>query len=138
MFEAMGSTAEPALDAMSRSFELWVARMIEADMYAGWITEDAGQPVASAGILVLDWPPHPLDPTGEHRGYLLNVFVAPAYRQRGLAHALVAMCMEEARRRRLRVVALHSSDAGRAIYEELGFRPTNEMLRADPAEGQQI
>jgi hypothetical protein len=42
--------------------------------------------------------------------------------------------MAEARRRGIRVVALHSSQAGRAIYERLGFRATNEMMHTEPAE----
>jgi ribosomal protein S18 acetylase RimI-like enzyme len=131
MFMAMGRDRESILDAMSRNFEPWVTRMIIEGKYAGWITSDDGRPVASAGLLILDWPPHPLDPGGEHRGYLLNVFVEQAYRGRHLAHGLVDLCMAEARRRRLRVVALHTSDAGRPIYESFGFRPTSEMFYVD-------
>ena len=132
MFAAMGRTQESILDAMSRNFEPWVERMIAEGKYSGWITEDEGRPVASAGILVLDWPPHPLDPTGVERGYLLNVFVEPEYRRRGLAHALVDLCLAEAHHRGLRVVALHSSDTARPIYESLGFRSTSEMLYVEP------
>jgi len=109
--------------------------MIIEGKYAGWVTLDGERPVASAGLVVLDWPPHPLDPAGEHRGYLLNVFVDEEYRKRGLAHALVDMCMAEARRRRIRVVALHSSDAARPIYEAFGFRGTSEMIYVERAEG---
>jgi ribosomal protein S18 acetylase RimI-like enzyme len=134
MFAAMGGTPTSVLDEMSRSFLPWVARMIAAGKYIGWITEDGGRPVASAGLLILDWAPHPFDPAGEHRGYLLNVFVDPDYRRRGLAKALVRTCLAEAHRRNLRVVALHSADAARSIYESLGFRATNEMLHADPVE----
>jgi ribosomal protein S18 acetylase RimI-like enzyme len=132
MFAAMGRTQESILDAMSRNFEPWVERMIAEGKYSGWITDDQGRAVASAGILVLDWPPHPLDPTGVERGYLLNVFVEPEYRRRGLAHALVDLCLAEAHQRSLRVVALHSSDAARPIYESLGFRSTSEMLYVEP------
>jgi hypothetical protein len=33
------------------------------------------------------------------------------------------------------MAALHASDAGRHLYETLGFQPTNEMqLRWDPTE----
>jgi GNAT superfamily N-acetyltransferase len=135
MFADMGSAAPATLDAMSRSFEPWVARKIAEGKYLGWITEDNSRPVAGAGLLVLDWPPHPFDPAGEHRGYLLNVFVEPQYRRRGLAHALVERCLAEAQRRGLRVVALQSSDAGRRIYETLGFRPTNEMFYVERVEG---
>jgi len=35
----------------------------------------------------------------------------------------------------LRVVALHSSDAARSIYEALGFRATNEMFYVEQVEG---
>ena len=135
MFAAMGRTHESVLDAMGRNFEPWVSRMIIEGKYAGWVTLDGERPVASAGLVVLDWPPHPLDPAGEHRGYLLNVFVDEDYRKRGLAHALVDMCMAEARRRRIRVVALHSSDAARPIYEAFGFRGTSEMIYVERAEG---
>ena len=135
MFVAMGNTPESVLNAMSRNFAPWVARMIAEGKYTGWITQEDGRPIASAGLLVLDWPPHPLDLAGEHRGYLLNVFVDPEFRRRGLAHALVDRCLTEAHRRGLRVVALHSSDAARSIYEALGFRATNEMFYVEQVEG---
>ena len=59
--------------------------MLAEDKYVGWITSDGDRVIASAGLLVLDWAPHYLDPTGEQRGYVLNVFVEPEYRRRGLA-----------------------------------------------------
>jgi ribosomal protein S18 acetylase RimI-like enzyme len=135
MFAAMGNTTDSVLDAMSQSFLPWVTRMLAEGKYTGWITTEEGRTVASAGMLVLDWPPHPLDPAGEHRGYMLNVFVDPEYRRRGVAHALVNRCMDEARRRGIRVVALHSSDAARGIYEACGFRGTNEMFYVEHDEG---
>ncbi len=138
MFLAMGRTRESVLESMSANFTPWVTRMIIEGKYTGWITEDSSQtpprPIASAGLMVLDWPPHPLDPTSEHRGYMLNVFVDPDYRKRGLAHSLVDRCLAEARRRRIRVIALHSSDAARPIYEIFGFRATNEMFYVDQEE----
>jgi len=134
----MGSASPSTLDEMTRSFEPWVERKIAEGKYLGWITEDTAEdestPVAGAGLLILDWPPHPFDPAGEHRGYLLNVFVEPDFRKRGLARALVEQCLAEAGRLNLRVVALHSSEAGRPIYEALGFRPTNEMFYIAPVE----
>jgi ribosomal protein S18 acetylase RimI-like enzyme len=134
MFTAMGRTQDSILDAMSRNFEPWVAEKLSEGKYLGWVTQDGDRPVASAGILVLDWPPHPLDPAGVYRGYVLNVYVDPEYRNRGLAHALVDLCLAEAHRRNIRVVALHSSDAARPIYETFGFRATNEMFYVEPVE----
>ena len=135
MFAAMGGTQDSILDAMERNCEPWLERMIPAGKYLGWITCDDALPVASAGLLVLDWPPHPFDPAGELRGYLLNVFVEPEFRRRKLAHALVELCMAEARRRGIRVVTLHASEAGRPLYQHLGFHTTNEMMFVNPVEG---
>ena len=133
MFEAMGGFDAGMLDTLRSRNEPWVARMISDGKYFGWIVYDSDRPVASAGLLILDWPPHPFDPAGETRGYLLNVFVEPGYRKRGLARALVDQCMAEAQRRGIRVVTLHASDAGRPLYQKLGFRSTNEMMRVEQA-----
>jgi ribosomal protein S18 acetylase RimI-like enzyme len=132
MFEAIGGTEASVLDVMCRNSEPWVARMIGEGKYVGRITSDSQRPVASAGLLILDWPPNPLDPTGENRAYLLNVFVEPDYRKRGLARQLVQLCVTEAARRKILVVTLHASEAGRPLYETLGFRTTNEMLYGQP------
>lgn len=108
--------------------------MLAEDKYVGWITRDGDRPVASAGLLVLDWAPHFRDPEGEQRGYVLNVFVEPEYRRRGLAQALVRLCLEETRRRGIRVVALHATKEGQHVYEKLGFQCSNEMMYVEPAE----
>ena len=129
MFEAMGGSDSAALDAMCRNCEPWLVRMIGNGKYLGWITNDQNRPVASAGLLILDWPPHPFDPAGDNRAYLLNVYVELEYRRRGLARALLDSCLAEARRRHTRVVSLHASEEGRPLYETLGFKASNEMLR---------
>lgn len=131
MFAAIGGFDEAVLDEVRRADEPWTARLMQAGKYLGWISLDGTSPMASAGLLILDWPPHPFDPLGESRAYLLNVFVEPEYRRRGAARALVDLCLAEARRRSIRVVSLHASNEGRPLYEALGFRGTNEMLYAD-------
>lgn len=128
MFAEMGGRSEEVLDTLCKASEPWTRRMILENKYCGWIVCDASRPVASAGLMILDWAPHPLDPTSEHRGYILNVFVDFGYRKQGLARKLVELCMADARRRNIRLVSLHASDAGRPIYEKLGFHTTNEML----------
>ena len=132
MFADAGSAPDPVLAEMARHFEPWVRRRIAEDKYAGWITSDVDRPIASAGLLVLDWAPHYLDPIGEQRGYILNVFVEPEYRGQGLAKMLTRECMDEARRRGIGVVALHASKKGRPVYERLGFAMSNEMLYVPP------
>jgi ribosomal protein S18 acetylase RimI-like enzyme len=132
MFADMRDAPAPILETMARNFEPWVRRMITENKYAGWITSDVDRPIASAGLLVLDWAPHFLDPTCEQRGYILNIFVEPEYRGRGIAQSLTKECMAEAQRRGIGVVALHASEKGRPVYKKLGFTASNEMLFIHP------
>ena len=132
MFADMRHAPEPVLDEMARNFEPWVRQMIAEEKYAGWITSDGERAVGSAGLLILDWAPHFLDPRCDRRGYILNVFVEPEYRGRGIAKALTLECMAEAKRRGIGVLALHASKKGQPVYERLGFKTSNEMLFVEP------
>lgn len=133
MFADMRDAPEPVLDEMARHFGPWVRRMITENKYAGWITSDGERPIASTGLLILDWAPHFLDPACDQRGYILNIFVEPEFRGRGIAKALTLECMTEAKRRGIGVLALHASKKGQPVYEKLGFKTSNEMLRVESA-----
>jgi ribosomal protein S18 acetylase RimI-like enzyme len=134
MFVDAGRADNQVLSVMSQNFEPWVAKMINEQKYLGWLTADSDRVIAGAGLLILDWPPHPLDPRSVHRGYLLNVYVELEYRRRKLASHLIELALAEARRRKIRVVALHSTEEGRRLYESNGFRQTNEMFYVEPVE----
>jgi len=133
MFNSMPNPNGPILEAMSRAFEPWVRERIGEGRYLGWIAEENLRVAGSAGLLIVDWPPHPFHPDASQRGYLLNVYVDPEFRKRGLAHELIEKCLAEAHARGIRVVTLHSSDAGRPVYEKFGFHPTSEMMHIDVA-----
>jgi ribosomal protein S18 acetylase RimI-like enzyme len=134
MFVDAGRRDDQMLQIMAETHEPWVAKAIVDGRYIGWLTEDEGQVVAGAGLLLLDWPPHPLDPHSTQRGYLLNVYVEPSHRRRKLASHLIDLALAEARRRGIRVVSLHSTEEGRDLYQANGFRPTNEMFYVEPVE----
>jgi ribosomal protein S18 acetylase RimI-like enzyme len=131
MFQDAGLGSSETLDDMSKHFEIWVARMIDEQKYLGWFALDGERVVAGVGLLLLDWPPHPFDPAGTQRGYLLNVYVEPEFRRRMLASRLLDLALDEARAKKIAVVALHATSKGRTLYEKHGFHATNEMLRVE-------
>jgi GNAT superfamily N-acetyltransferase len=108
-------------------FREWLDKAFAAGNYTGWIAEYAGEPVAGAGMMFLDWPPHPRHPENNRRGYILNVFVEPAHRRRGIAAKLMELCYEQARGLRITYLVLHASEQGRPLYERDGWKATNEM-----------
>jgi ribosomal protein S18 acetylase RimI-like enzyme len=58
---------------------------------------------------------------------VLNVYVAPAWRRRGVGEALMRAVLDALAARGIRRIVLHASDNGRPLYERLGFVATNEM-----------
>jgi GNAT superfamily N-acetyltransferase len=127
MFEAMGLGDPATRDAMDVAFGRWARAKIAERVYLGWLAQaDDGVIAAGAGLWLMDWIPGPVTLLAP-RGYILNVYTEPAYRKRGLATRLVNAILEWCRANGITLVSLHASDAGRAVYEALGFRPTNEM-----------
>jgi ribosomal protein S18 acetylase RimI-like enzyme len=135
MFVDAGRQDNRILDVMAEHFKPWVEKRLGDGRYLGWLTTEGGKVIAGAGLMVLDWPPHPLDPRQDKRGYMLNVYVEPEHRRKKLASELIDGVLAEARRQKIRVVALHSTDAGKPLYESNGFRPTNEMFYVEPVDG---
>lgn len=134
MFVDAGRADNSALRRVTDAFEPWVANMMRQGKYMGWLTLDGAKVVAGAGLMIMDWPPHPLDPE-PHRGYLLNVYVDPEYRRKRLASNLIERALSEARFRKIRVISLHATEESRRMYEGSGFRRTNEMFYVEPVEG---
>jgi GNAT superfamily N-acetyltransferase len=135
MFADAGNPDTALLDVISENFEPWVTERLLDGRYLGWLTLDGDRAVAGLGMLLLDWPPHLLDPWHAQRGYLMNMYVEPDYRRKRLASHLMDLALAEARRREIRVVALHATEEGRTVYENKGFTATNEMFHLEPEPG---
>jgi GNAT superfamily N-acetyltransferase len=127
MFTDRGLYDRALIEAMEPPFRVWAAESFRSGQYHGWLAVNTdGQVVGGAGLLLYDWIPSPLAPQPP-RGYILNVYTEPGYRQRGIARRLVEEILEFCRAQELKIILLHASDQGRPIYEALGFAQTNEM-----------
>jgi len=127
MFYDMGHRDEEQLNAMVSAFRPWLREKMAAGEYLAWMATDAdGRIVAGLGLWLMDWPPHMVGP-GSRRGNILNVYTVPGFRRQGIARRLMGVALDWCRAHGIRAVILHASDDGRALYESLGFAPTNEM-----------
>lgn len=125
--EAGGDPA--ALRVMTEHFRPWLRVRLEDGRYYGFMVMDEGSLAAGIGLMSIDWPPHPAHPTQDQRGYVLNVYVEPAYRRRGLATALMKLAEAEFARRDLGFAVLHATEVGRPVYQALGWAATREMTK---------
>jgi ribosomal protein S18 acetylase RimI-like enzyme len=132
MFRESGRPPE-RIAAMSGPFRNWLVPRLADGRYFGWVIEDGDAPVAGLGMMEIDWPPHPFHPDDDRRGYILNVYVEPHVRRRGLARRLMEQACAEGKRRGLAYLILHATADGRPLYDQLGWTPTAEMALSLPA-----
>lgn len=88
---------------------------------------DDEQVAGCATICYMTWLPTLQHPTGK-RAHLMNVYTAPGYRRQGVARQLVTALMDEAKLRGVTEISLDATEAGRPLYESLGFRPNDEGM----------
>lgn len=119
----------PAVAEMTAHFRPWVRVRLEEGRYFGIVVEFSGMPVASIGLMIIEWPPHPLHPQVPFRGYVLNLFVEPDHRDEGLARSLMHQADAAFAARGIEFCVLHSTKDGRPMYEKLGWTPTSEMSK---------
>ena len=106
----------------------WVTRALADGSYRHWLAIDSfGAVAGGGGVLLSPWPANPHDPCTE-RAVILNVYTEIEFRRRGVAQLVMRTILAWIRGYGLKKsVNLHSSVEGRALYEKLGFTPTNEM-----------
>lgn len=126
MFIDMGFRDEASLDAMAETSGPYIGAGLESGSYRGWLVETVVGVVAGGGVVLLDYPSSPRDPS-VRRAYILNMYTEPAFRKHGLAKLILEAMISWCREQGFIWVSLHASDDGRHLYETLGFKPTNEM-----------
>lgn len=92
-----------------------------------WVAEDNGEIVATGGVVFYDFPPAFFDPVSI-RGYVTNMYTAPAYRRQGIATKMLELVAQEARERRVGLMWLGASKLGRPVYERFGFGDDGSWL----------
>lgn len=128
MFRDAGRS-DDVLMLMTRHFREWVRPRLSDGSYFGYVMLDDDVPVAGIGLMLIDWPPHPEHPTQDKRGYVLNVFVEPDYRNRGLARELMTLAEAEFAARGACYAVLHATAKGKPLYQGLGWNGTTEMAK---------
>lgn len=128
MFREAGRD-EQVLQAMTTHFRPWLQPRLDDGTYFGFVVMDNEIPVAGIGLMIIDWPPHPSHPDQGSRGYVLNVYVEPGHRRRGIAQMLMEYADAAFAKRGVQFAILHATEMGRDLYAGLGWNGTTEMAK---------
>jgi GNAT superfamily N-acetyltransferase len=100
----------------------FVLEVHTAGRLLSWIAEEDGAWLGVVSMLLHRTPPHPDFPQMVE-GYLVNMYVDPSQRGRGIGRALLVACRAEGIGLGLRRLYLHTTEPGRPMYESAGFVP---------------
>jgi GNAT superfamily N-acetyltransferase len=126
MYEDMGYDHEESLAAMLRTSEPYLhAAMTNGTLHA-WLAAVENRVVGGGLIIVSPWLSHPYDQQCR-QATVLNVYVYPEFRRRGIARQLMQTMIDWCRKEEFVNLSLHASKQGRPLYESMGFEPTTEM-----------
>jgi GNAT superfamily N-acetyltransferase len=128
MFAEMGKLTETAVAAFEARAADRLRALLEAGTYRGWLVVGPdGRAVGGAGAQLRPLLPRPEDLHGTE-AIVLNVYVEPAFRRRGLARTLVGTVLAWCQGQGIRRIVLHPSAEGLPLYRSLGFAPTGELI----------
>jgi len=127
MWWDMGRRDQAALELMAGAAREYFARAVPDGSYRGFLALNAdGQIIGGGGIVISPWP-GVLGQRAPKRAMVLNLYVERDHRRRGVARELMKAMIVWCRDNGFSSVGLHASDEGRPLYEQLGFKTTNEM-----------
>ena len=134
MFHDMGALAAHQMPSLEHATASYLQDAIARGEYLAWVAEQAeASPaiIGGAGVQLRPILPRPRPGSDDlefgPEAIVLNVYVEPTWRRRGVAESLMRALLDELAARGIRRIVLHASDDGRRLYERLGFVPTNEM-----------
>ena len=135
MFHDMGKLASHQRAVLEGETTAYLTGALPRGDYLAWVAEEPGTPpaiIGGAGVQLRPLLPRPRPDSDDlelgPEAIVLNVYVEPNWRRRGVADALMRALLNALDARGIRRVVLHASKEGRRLYERLGFVPTNEML----------
>ena len=142
MFRDMGKLPTSEEAELQRATEAYFTDAMPRGEYLAWIADSIGPPgaaIGGAGVQLRPILPRPRIPAGElelgPEAIVLNVYVEPEWRRRGVAETLMRTLLAALAERGISRIVLHASDDGRRLYERLGFALTNEMQLMTPQAG---
>ena len=127
MFREMGSVSDVEAGQIRTASTPWLEQQLAAGDYVGWFALAHSVVVAGGGMHLRPLGPVPACCEGGRAGHIANLYTEPAHRGRGLARSLMQLMLAWGRDEKLNRITLSASEAGRPLYQSLGFTPTSEM-----------
>ncbi|MCL2813821.1 MAG: GNAT family N-acetyltransferase [Oscillospiraceae bacterium] len=98
----------------------YFGKWIPNDGFVAFIAEEANEVYSTAFLSIVERPPRKAD-SSYLVGTVYNVFTYPEYRKKGIATKVMSALLEEAKLLNVAYIDLLATDAGKPLYEKIGF-----------------
>lgn len=107
-------------DGFADRLRYWIEDALGDGRLLAWLAELDGRTVGSAAVNPYPHMPSQAYPNGLG-WYVLNVYVRPSHRKKGVGDALLTTVASAAREQGVDMINLHATVSARALYERHGF-----------------
>jgi ribosomal protein S18 acetylase RimI-like enzyme len=103
--------------------------LLEFGICNAWLAEDPGESDPIGTLVMLKLPRLPTFKNMRTvEGYIINVYVDPAYRRNGIASALMQAAIDYARKEEYARIRLRATETGQGVYDRLGFQCKENVM----------
>ena len=92
-----------------------------------WVVKNEMKIIASGAISIASMVPLPAD-SSYRVAYIHSVFTEDEYRNQGLAESVTKKILDYCKSKDIYRVLLNASEAGRSIYEKVGFKISDNTM----------
>jgi GNAT superfamily N-acetyltransferase len=128
MFNDMYPELANEIRASEEKTRQWLLEKLSEGSLVGFIVRNEdGQAAGSGCLWIKKEQPNPTHLRLE-APYLLSMFTENRFRKKGVARLIVKTAIAWSREHGYDRINLHTTDVGKPLYAEFGFKPTNEMM----------
>jgi ribosomal protein S18 acetylase RimI-like enzyme len=118
--ESRGMSPDDFPDRLLDDTRKFFERTLSSGRIVSWLVEDGENQIGLVSVVVHDVPPLPEDPRSSE-GYIINMYVRPGSRGKGIGRRLLDACLGIAGDQGIRRFYLYTTTSGRPMYEQAGF-----------------
>ncbi|MFO7666608.1 MAG: GNAT family N-acetyltransferase [Desulfobacterales bacterium] len=105
-----------------------VLKQLPEGICKAWVIKNGNEIIASGAITIVSLVPVPSD-INHKIGYLHSMYTEKAYRNQKYAQQIIDKAIQYCTQNGIGRVLLNASNAGRPIYEKIGFVSSPETMR---------
>lgn len=115
------------MSRVERESRTYYLRALADGSHTGYLAFDGDRFVGAGGVSYYQVMPTYHNPSGD-KAYIMNMYVRPEYRRRGIATRMLELLVADAKARGIDCITLEATEAGRPLYAKYGFVPMRHEM----------